>query len=83
MQLAGAQALYADLHEERPYHDGTFADWSKERTSQHPFHHNDGVTIILAAEDLFPDDDFLTNERAAPQSADGVHLSGGSPQPSA
>ena len=83
MQLAGAQALYAGVHEERPYHDGTFTDWSKERTSRHPFRYDDGVSIILAAEDLFADDDFLTNERAAPSRADGVDRGHSGPETAA
>ncbi len=60
MQLAGANALYNDLHEAAPYHDGTFKSWSKERTEAHPFHYRDGVRIWMAETDVNPDDDFLS-----------------------
>jgi hypothetical protein len=59
MEAAAANAMYADLHEKRPYHDGTFSSWSAKRSRSHPYHFNDGVTISAARVDLSPDDEFL------------------------
>lgn len=55
-----AQRKYEALHKELPYHDGTFAQWSKEPTDATPFHFSDGVTVYVADSDINPDDDFLT-----------------------
>jgi hypothetical protein len=63
---AAAQALYDDLHKDRPFHDGSFTSWSKTRSKAHPFHHNDGVTIGSAAEDINPWDEFTTKVDASP-----------------
>lgn len=57
-QLAAAQALYADLHKDRPYHDGSFKNWAEGRSRAHPFHYADGVSMWLADEDI-PGPDFL------------------------
>ena len=51
--------MYDLLHEERPFHDGSFARWSKERSWDYPFHYLDGVNIWLSPVELNPDDDFL------------------------
>ena len=59
MQLAAAMALYADLHEERPYHSGNFDEWSDKRSRDFAFHYSDGVSFYLAETDVNPDDDFL------------------------
>ncbi len=52
------------MHEKRPFHDGTFptdpAAWAEKATREHPYHYRDGVSIYVAAEDLDPDDDFLS-----------------------
>jgi hypothetical protein len=58
--LAAADRLYDMLHEERPYHDGSFALWAKEPSREFPFHYRDGVTIWLSPVELNPDDDFLS-----------------------
>ncbi|KAB2807983.1 hypothetical protein F9L07_25270 [Pimelobacter simplex] len=63
MARASANARYDDLHDERPYHDGTFTHWAKDRSAAHPFHARDGVTIWVTTEDLTPDDDFLSDNR--------------------
>lgn len=60
MATAGAEALYAQLHEGAPFHDGTFKSWAQKRSRTHPYHFSDGVTIWVAEEDLTPDDDFLS-----------------------
>lgn len=59
MQLAGAQALYAALHKDAPFHDGSFANWSADRSRDFPFHFSDGVTIWMSPTELAPDDKFL------------------------
>jgi hypothetical protein len=66
MERAGAEALYADLHEKAPYHDGTFANWSDKRTRGFPFKYDEGVTIGVADHDLSPWDEFTTNRDASP-----------------
>lgn len=50
-------AEWTRQHEKRPYHDGTFSDWSKTRDPGHPFHFQAGVNIRAVTED--PGDDFL------------------------
>ncbi len=59
MERDAAMARWRSLHEEMPWHDGTFKDWSKERSEQYPYHRDSGVTIYVTAEDMSPDDDFL------------------------
>lgn len=66
MQLKGAARLYSMLHEDAPYHDGTFKSWAKEASPSHPFHAADGVTIWTAPWDIRPWDEFLTNKNASP-----------------
>lgn len=60
MQLQAAMALYADLHADRPFHDGTFENWAAERSRAFPFRYDDGVSFYLAESDVDPDDDFLS-----------------------
>lgn len=59
MELAAAERMYGDLHEERPFHDGTFTHWSKKASVRTPYHFLDGVRIWVSETDLSPDDDFL------------------------
>jgi hypothetical protein len=59
MDRAAANARYDSLHEELPYHDGSFEDWVKERSASHPYASRDGVTIWVHDVDLDPQDDFL------------------------
>lgn len=59
MQLAAVNAMYDDLHADRPFHDGTFTFWGEKRTGMTPFHYREGVAIWLSKADLTPDDDFL------------------------
>lgn len=59
MAEAAANARYDQLHEAKPYHDGTFNLWSKDRSPLFPFHYRDGVTIWVSPDDLTPEDDFL------------------------
>lgn len=63
MAKAAADWKYDQLHEERPFHDGSFEKsklWTKERTEATPFHYKDGVTILVSTTDLTPDSDFLS-----------------------
>lgn len=59
MQLEAARRRYEQLHEDKPFHDGTFRLWSEKWSRLTPFHYSDGVTIWLSRDDLTPDDDFL------------------------
>lgn len=63
MEKAAADARYAELHEKRAYHDGTFprdlSDWAEKRSAETPYHYLDGVTISVAPVDLAPHDHFL------------------------
>lgn len=68
--------MYADLHKDAPYHNGTFGSWVKERSASHPYHFSDGVTFGVAGEDLAPHDKFTTDEYASPvarRAADEPH----------
>lgn len=58
--LAAAEAAYDALHEDKPFHDGSFRLWSAKRGGKYRFHYRDGVTLTVHREDLSPDDDFLT-----------------------
>lgn len=69
MVFHAAARRYELLHQEAPYHDGTFESWSKEPSLSHPFRYDDGVRITLSRLDLTPDDDFLGQSR--PEQADG------------
>ena len=53
LQLAAAKALYAEMHHDKPFHDGTFEHWSEKRTRDYPFRYDDdGVTFWLSPVDL-------------------------------
>lgn len=60
MEQAAADRIYSELHEARPYHDGTFKNWVEKPSPAFPYHFSDGVTVFVAASDLNPDDDFLS-----------------------
>lgn len=52
--LEAAKALYAEAHNERPFHDGSperfvkpQLHWSKTRSASFPFHAADGAAIHL------------------------------------
>ena len=63
MQREAVIARYHDLHKDRPFHDGLFRIWAKERSAMTPFHYTEGVSIWLSREDLTPDDDWLGQKR--------------------
>ena len=63
METQAARARYADLHEDRPYHNGRFRGWSEKRSRYAPYKYDEGVTIWAAPVDFAPDDDFLARAR--------------------
>lgn len=63
-ERAAAAALYAKLHEDKPYHDGDELIWSEKRSRLTPYHYDDGVTIIVTDWDMNPDDEFLGKSAA-------------------
>jgi hypothetical protein len=66
MEREAAVARYGALHEDRPFHDGTFTKWSEERSSRYPYHSGDGVTIYATGKDAAPWDEFTSVESASP-----------------
>lgn len=69
MERDAANARYARLHSDRPWHNGRFQGWSKEPSTAAPYKYDMGVTIGVSDTDLRPDDKFLTEESASPQPA--------------
>lgn len=70
MESQAANALYAELHKAKPYHDGTFENWSADRTAAHPYKYDEGVTIWIAETDLAPHDHFLGGAHACEECQD-------------
>lgn len=66
MLRLGAEWMYEKLHEDAPFHDGSFAEWSKVRSERHPYHFKDGVTVGVADEDIASWDKFTTEANASP-----------------
>lgn len=64
MEQKAADARYERLHENLPYHDGTFTNWAKDRSADHPYKYDEGVTVLVTPVDYTPDDLFLTDPRA-------------------
>jgi hypothetical protein len=69
-----AERRYAQIHEDRPFHDGTEKRWSKTSGPSFPYHFQDGVTIYVSETDLNPKDKFL---KAGPGVGD-LSVEGGS-----
>lgn len=59
MENAAASWRYQHIHEDEPFHDGTFTHWSATRSVDTPYHFGDGVSVWVSPQDLTPDDDFL------------------------
>lgn len=55
---------YDEMHEAKPFHDGKFTSWVEKADDTHPYHFRDGVTIFVTAENLTPDDDFVTSRQS-------------------
>lgn len=66
MGLKAAERQYDKLHEDTPFHDGTFKSWRKEFSRSHPYHYLDGVQIWMAQVDVQPWDEFLSDVNASP-----------------
>lgn len=66
MEREAARAKFAALHENEPYHDGTFMSWSKDRSRSHPYHLSEGTHIDVALTDVAPWHKFLTERNASP-----------------
>lgn len=64
MERQAADWWYGELHEDKPFHDGEFQRWSAERTKEFRYHFRDGVEIIVAEVDMYPDDKFLDDHRS-------------------
>lgn len=63
MERQAAQATYRRIHEDAPWHDGTFQHWSKDQSRDFPYHFDHGVTIVVTETDENPEDQFLTRRR--------------------
>lgn len=61
MERAAADWWYGELHKDAEFHDGSFKRWSETRTKDFRYHFRDGVDIITAETDMYPDDDFLAS----------------------
>lgn len=67
MEREAAEAGYADVHKDRPWHDGTHTKWSDMRSPKHPYRYDMGVTIGVAPYDVTPwDSEWTTRESASP-----------------
>ena len=66
MDREAASALYAAQHEDAPYHNGTFTDWGKTRSTDHPYRYDEGVVIGIADHNIAPWDEFTTQVDASP-----------------
>lgn len=66
MALAAAKRLFDQLHEEAPFHDGSFKRWAKKASPTTPFHYLDGTVVFLAPAEGNPGDLFTTVRDAAP-----------------
>jgi predicted amidophosphoribosyltransferase len=64
MEQAASDARYHRLHEQKPWHDGSFAKWAEKPSEGHPYKYDMGVTIGVHDSDLRPTDEFLTKELA-------------------
>jgi hypothetical protein len=62
METAAAEAMFARLHEKRPWHDGTFTDWAAEPSADHPYHYSYGTRIWVTGTDLGLGGNFTTQE---------------------
>lgn len=66
MERESASAAYAALHEDKPWHDGSFKSWAKERSASHPIKFDMGVSIGVDSVDRAPWDKFTTRRNASP-----------------
>ena len=67
MERAAAEAAVSALRGENAnYHDGTFTDWVKARSSSHPYPAGAGEFINVSDRDLAPWDNFTRDLEASP-----------------
>lgn len=71
MEAEAARQAYEGLHNEQPYHDGTFTDWSAKRSRSHPYHALEAVSVHVSPFDLTPWDEFTTKVAASPHPPKG------------
>lgn len=77
MQLEAIRRRYDQLHQDKPYHDGTFSWWTEEPSDATPFHYLDGVHLWVSREDLTPDDNFLDQQGGSGSLDESDHHEGG------
>lgn len=70
MHEQAAQARFQRLHEDRPWHDGTFSSWQEKPDADHPYHFTHGTTVWVADVDHGHGGDFLTDESPGVLAAD-------------
>lgn len=66
MERAAAERAFDKLHEDAPFHDGSFASWAKEWSEEYPYHAKDGMTVYVADTDVNPGDLFTADADAVP-----------------
>jgi hypothetical protein len=69
---AAAARRYEQMHHDMPFHDGNFANWSKNASLDAPYRYDDGVTIWVSPDDITPDDHFLSATPEWPDDDDEV-----------
>lgn len=70
MELAAVEALYDEIHEELPFHDGSFRRWAAERSRAFPYHYRDGVTLTVDRDEDTSEDIFEEPARYAGEDID-------------
>jgi hypothetical protein len=75
MEREAANARWSRLHDDRPWHDGTFQKWAENPSEGFPYHRDHGLVIGVADTDLRPHDLFLTRERWGPDQTDDEPVS--------
>lgn len=62
-ETAAANAAYQRLHDDRPWHDGSFQRWAEKPSAEFPYPADAGVSIWVSASDLGLGGDFLQHSR--------------------
>lgn len=66
MEREAANAKWARMHEDRPWHNGSWTSWESKPSAGHPYHRDHGLVIGVAVTDLRPDDTFLSEVNCGP-----------------
>ena len=69
-------SMFATADGEAKWHDGTFRNWATERSSQFPFHRDDGVTVFAAEYDDGSWDALLGRSEREQSDGDSAEASG-------